>query len=329
MSSKLIDSFGRTMNYLRLSITDRCNLRCLYCMPSACSGKTTPNEVLRFEEMLRICRLLAGMGISTVRVTGGEPLMRKGASEFIREVKKIDGIARVNMTTNGMMLEEHLQNLADAGLDAVNISLDTLNDERFRQLTGSEGMSAILPAIDRALALGLTVKINCVPMREFNEEDITRLALLAKDKKIGVRFIELMPLGAAAALQPLTIDEVTALIEKTFGPLVPSSEKPGSGPAAYYTLAGFAGYIGIIGALSRRFCEDCNRIRITSAGILKPCLASGLGIDLRQLLNDNASDSEIEKAIRELAQKKPAGQNFSASGEKAKFRTTEMLRIGG
>ena len=328
MSTRLFDLFGRAMNYLRLSVTDRCNLRCLYCMPSNCA-RNTSNEVLRFEEMLRICRILAGMGISTVRVTGGEPLMRQGVVEFIREIKNIDGIARVNMTTNGMMLEEYLQDLTDAGLDAVNISLDTLNDERFRRLTGSEGLSSIFPAIDRALTMGLTVKINCVPMRGFNEEDIVRIAALAKDKRIGVRFIELMPLGAAAAMQPITIDEVTALIEKAFGPLAPSAVKPGSGPAAYYTLAGFAGYIGIIGALSRRFCEDCNRIRITSEGILKPCLASDLGLDLRRLLSDNASDSEIEMAIQELAQEKPAGQNFTDSGEKAKFRTTEMLRIGG
>ena len=329
LSTKLIDSFGRTIDYLRISITERCNLRCLYCMPSDCSGKIAGDEVMRFEDLLRICRILASIGISTVRVTGGEPLVRKGVADFIKEIKSIDGIKRVNMTTNGMLLGEHLQSLAAAGLDAINISLDTLDNEKFRHLAGREGLAAILPAIDRALALGLTVKINCVPLRGFNEEDIVRIAALAKDKKIGVRFIELMPLGAAAAMQPLPVNETAALIEKAFGQLTPSAVKPGSGPAVYYTLPGFAGYIGIIGALSSRFCEDCNRMRITSAGILKPCLASDIGIGLRQLLKDNASDREIEKAVRELVRKKPAGQNFTAASEKAKLGKIEMARIGG
>ena len=329
MSAKMIDSFGRTIDYLRLSITDRCNLRCQYCMPSGCDAKIAHDEVMRFEELLRICRILAGLGISTVRITGGEPLVREGAAEFAGELKAIEGIKRVTMTTNGILLGGHLQSLARAGLDAVNISLDTLDEEKFRRLTKCEGVAVVLSAVDSALALGLDVKINCVPLRGFNEDDIVQLAALAKDKNIAVRFIELMPLGAAASMQPVPVSEVIARIEKSFGALRLSPEKIGSGPAVYHTLEGFTGYIGIIGALSCRYCEGCNRLRITAAGILKPCLSSDLGLDLRRLVRSGASAGEIETAVRELTAKKPAGHNFGAAGEKTKHRRTEIFRIGG
>ena len=329
MSTILTDPFGRTINYLRLSVTDRCNLRCLYCMPSEGVGRITHDEVMRFEELIRICRVLAGLGIGTVRVTGGEPLVRKGVANFIGELKAVEGIGRVTMTTNGVLLEENLEALIAAGLDAVNISLDTLDEERFRRLTKGGGMGNILPAIDRALGFGLGVKINCVPMRGFNEEDIVRLTALAQDKNIAVRFIELMPLGAAAKMQPLPIGEVVALIEKAFGPLTVSPIKPGSGPAVYHKPPGFAGHIGLIGALSRGFCERCNRLRLTAAGILKACLARDPGIDVRRLVRGGTSDGEIEGAVRELVGRKPAGHGFGGTGAGRDYRDKEMFRIGG
>jgi len=338
----LVDAFGRTINYLRLSITDRCNLRCLYCMPTEGVGRITHAEVLRFEELLRICAVLSGLGIGTVRVTGGEPLVRKGVVSFVEKLKALAGVERVTMTSNGVLLGEYLQTLAAAGLDAVNVSLDTLDKEKFYRLTNRGGVENVLGAIDTALALGLDVKINCVPMRGFNEEDIVRLAALAKDKKVAVRFIELMPLGAAAAIQPLPINEVVPLIENTFGrlsagPVDVSASKLGSGPAVYYTLPGFAGSIGLIDALSRGFCEKCNRLRLTSSGVLKPCLSSDLGVDLRRLVRDNVSNKKMESAILELVEKKPAGHSFGRFGagasanahEKQDHRAKEMFRIGG
>jgi len=325
----LVDPFGRNINYVRISVTDRCNLRCLYCMPPEGAGKITHNDVLRFEELLQICRILTGFGISTVRVTGGEPLVRRGVAGFVGELKRVDGIKRVAMTTNGVLLKEYLQSLADAGLDAVNISLDTLDGERFRYLTRGGEMDSILPAIDMALTLGLEVKINCVPLRGFNEEDIVQLTELAKEKKIAVRFIELLPLGAAVTMQPLPINEVTALIEKAFGHLTASPIQPGSGPAVYYSLPGFTGQIGIIGALSRGFCESCNRLRISAAGVLKPCLAGDMGIDLRSLVRGGACCREIEGAVRELVGKKPAGHSFGMGNENPNHRAAEIFRIGG
>jgi len=336
LSTILTDQFGRTINYLRLSVTDRCNLRCLYCMPAEGVDRIMHDEVMRFEELIRICRILASLGIGTVRVTGGEPLVRKGVASFIRELKAVEGIGRVTMTTNGVLLGEYLKALVASGLDAVNVSLDTLDEGRFRRLTKGGGVNGILSAIDRVLGFGLGVKINCVPMRGFNEEDIVRLAALARDRNIAVRFIELMPLGVAAGIQPIPIGEVVALIEKNFG-ILTASPVTGSGPAVYHNLPGFAGQIGIIGALSRGFCENCNRLRLTAAGVLKPCLSSDLGIDLRSLVRDNASNGDIERAVRELVGKKPAGHSFGGviSGASADadarqdHRNKEMFRIGG
>ena len=302
-------------------------------MPADGVGRITHDQVMRFEELTRVCRVLAALGIDTVRVTGGEPLVRRGLAGFVRELKAVRGIGRVTMTTNGVLLGEHLESLVAAGLDAVNVSLDTLDEERFSRLTKGGGMAGILPAVDRALALGLGVKINCVPMRDFNEDDIPGLAALARDRDIAVRFIELMPLGAAAGLRPIPIGEVVAMIEKSFGSLAAdpqtASSALGSGPAVYHGLPGFAGRIGIIGALSRGFCEKCNRLRLTAAGVLKPCLSSDIGIDLRGLVRSGASDGEIGLAVRELVGRKPAGHSFGGAGMGRDHGDKQMFRIGG
>jgi len=298
-------------------------------MPNKGVKEIPHSEILRFEEMLRICRVLSEMGISTVRITGGEPLARKGVANFARELKATDGIKRVAMTSNGVLLGEHLHTLVASGIDAINISLDTLNEDRFQYLTKGEGVVKIINTIDMALNLGLEVKINCVPIRGFNEMDIAQLAGLAKHRNIAVRFIELMPLGVAANIKPIPVDEIVSIIEKEHGPLTSSQTKKGNGPATYYTLQDFLGQIGIIGALSHNFCEKCNRLRLTSAGILKPCLSSDLGVDLRRLVRDNVSDNEIKVAVMELIGKKPASHNFGAVIEKPDHSAKEMFRIGG
>ena len=325
----MVDPFGRTIDYLRLSITDRCNLRCLYCMPPEGVGWIPHNEILRFEEILKICRIFASMGIKAIKVTGGEPLVRRGAVDLIKELKAINGIERVSLTSNGVLLGEYIDKIFAAGCEAVNISLDTLNEEKYRSLTGSDGLGIVLSVIDRALELDFKIKINCVPMRGFNEEDIVKLASMAKNKNITVRFIELMPLGIAAGLQPIPADGVISLIESEHGPLKISSQKLGYGPAKYYTLLGFAGFIGLISAVTHCFCKNCNRLRLTSSGILKPCLFSDLNIDLRGLVRKGACDGEILEAIMNLIIKKPAGHNFGEVAEKHDHCQKEMFRIGG
>ena len=319
----IVDSSGRTINYLRLSITDRCNLRCRYCMPAEGVEPLSHDEVLRFEEVLRLCRILAALGINVIKVTGGEPLARLGTADLIRELKSITGVGHVTMTSNGVILGKYLPALAAAGLDAVNISLDTLDEKKYLELTRTAGIADILPAIDTAMELGLRVKINCVPLKGFNEDDIVKLAAMARDRDITVRFIELMPLGAASELQPLPAGEIVSLIEDEYGHMEQSAAKLGFGPASYYTLAGFTGHIGLISAVSRCFCSSCNRLRLTASGLLKPCLSSDLSLDLRGLVRGNFSDGEIAEAIQKLAAAKPAGHNFGGAND------INMFRIGG
>jgi cyclic pyranopterin phosphate synthase len=288
-------------------------------------------EILSFEEMFRSCRILAELGIHTIKVTGGDPLVRKGAAAFTVLLKTIPDLEQLTLTTNGLLLDAHLEELARAGLDGINISLDTLDPERYRLITGGEGLLQALSAIDRVPAMGIPVKINCVPIRNINEGDLAGLAALARHKNITVRFIELMPLGCAGRFEPVPGDEVIRLLEKQYGRLTPVNDRRGNGPAVYYTLEGFSGKIGFINPLSRGFCGTCNRIRLTAEGLLKPCLAGDISLDLKALLRGRASDGDIKQAVRELAGKKPLRHNFHGQREPgaAAYRAGEMFRIGG
>ena len=342
----LVDSFGRTLDYLRVSITDRCNLRCVYCMPEEGVEWKPHDSMLKFEETLRLCRIMAALGIRKVRVTGGEPLVRRGVASFVKELKAIPGIEKVTLTTNGFLLGAYIEEaeaLSPASFpDGVNISLDALDGERFRRITRTEGAlpEDILPHIESLLEKRIQVKINCVPVRGFNEEEIVPLAGLARDREIAVRFIELMPLGSAAGFKPITGTETAAFLEKAFGALVPSTgidlklPVEGSGPAVYYSLPGFKGKIGFINPVSHGFCETCNRLRLTSEGLLKPCLSSAYAVDLRALLRGGASDDEIAGAVKEAASKKPAFHTLSpvygtSLEETVKRHKDGMFGIGG
>ncbi|MDR1618239.1 MAG: GTP 3',8-cyclase MoaA [Treponema sp.] len=337
----LRDSQGRLIDYLRLSVTDRCNLCCIYCMPEGGVEWKPQGELLSFEELLRCCRIMAELGIRKVKISGGEPLVRREIASLVASLKKTPGIEQVTMTTNGILLEGELDRLVKAGLDAVNISLDTLDGETFRRLSRREGLDKVLRAVEGACAAGLRVKLNCVLLRGINDHEaaaLAALAALAKDRPLAVRFIELMPLGGGAAFEPLPGKEAAAALEERYGKLVPLVGKPlsltgklGNGPAEYFTLEGFAGAIGFISPLSRGFCESCNRLRITSLGLLKPCLAGDPALDLRALLRDNAGDGTIRGAILDLVRRKPAHHHFSEVYGKrpAKGPPQEMFRIGG
>jgi len=334
----LIDSFGRTLDYLRVSVTDRCNLRCVYCMPPEGVPWKAHDSMLRFEEILRLCGIMAELGIRKIKVTGGEPLVRRGTASFLKSLKAVPGIERVTLTTNGLLLGGYLDEAVTLGEgalpDGVNISLDALERGRYSRVTGETEVlpEKILCDIDRLLKNRIRVKINCVPVRGFNEEEIVPLALLAREKDIAVRFIELMPLGSGADLKPVTGGETAALIEKAFGALTPFSGVEGSGPAVYYSLSGFIGKIGFINPVSRGFCETCNRLRLTSEGFLKPCLSSSTGVDLRTLLRSGASDAELAAAIAETAGKKPRFHTLSGvyTGAGHKERKPDgMFTIGG
>jgi cyclic pyranopterin phosphate synthase len=293
-------------------------------MPNEGVGWLPHDDILRFEEALRICRILAGLGIKSVRVTGGEPLLRKGIAGFISELKAVKGIERAGLTSNGVLLGEQLEFLAKAGLDALNISINTMEREKFIRLTRVDNMVNVISVIDQALEMGLRVKINTVMIRDFNEDEIAKIAGLAKNRNIAARFIELMPLGEAASFKSFFADEAIALIEREHGPLMPVNAKLGNGPAEYYAIDGFAGHIGFISPMSRRFCENCNKLRLTASGFLKLCLSGEQGIDLRALVRDGSSAEEIAALILEQAALKPAGHTFTEN-----VGNINMFRIGG
>jgi cyclic pyranopterin phosphate synthase len=328
------DSFGRIIDYLRLSVTDRCNLRCVYCMDEEGIVWKPHDSMLRFEEALRLCRIMAGLGIRKIKVSGGEPLARKGLIPFIRSLKAVPEIEQVTLTTNGLLLDGHVPELAAVPVSGINISLNTLNPETFYRISRrsqSNYPEIILKNIDQARQLGIPVKINCVPLKNINEHELCGIAELAEKSVHAARFIELMPIGCAAALAPVSGEEVRTILERRFGPLRPVQEKPGNGPAAYYAIPGFAGLIGMINAISGGFCQHCNRLRLTSQGVLMPCLSSGAGLDLRTLIVSGAGDSELAEAILGLAARKPAAHSFSdIYGNPAESHESKaMFRIGG
>ena len=325
----MFDAYHRNIHYLRLSVTDLCNLRCRYCMPDGVE-KLEREAVLRHEEFLRLAALFAQCGIDTVRVTGGEPLVRKNVAQLVAGLKETPGIRRVTMTTNAVLLADQLPALLDAGLDSVNISLDTLRPEVFRQITARDDFAAVQAGLQAALESGLPVKLNCVPQAGVNEGELEQLAALAKDNALQVRFIEMMPIGYGAAMPCISGPELRARFARRWpelAPLSPAQEHAlGDGPAVYYTVPGWQGSIGFIAAVHGKFCASCNRVRLTSQGFLRPCLASETGCDLRALLRSGADDAQLLAAIRETIWAKPREHHFNDSSMPA---TRGMYRIGG
>jgi cyclic pyranopterin phosphate synthase len=282
------------------------------------------SDILRFEEILRICALVTELGITKIKVTGGEPLVRRGVTGLIANLKKIRGIEFVSLTPNALVLDEHLSELIDAGIDAINISLDTLNEATFKQITRNDNFNRVLQTLQKVLDTNLNIKINCVPIAGVNDADIVPLALLAKENNIAIRFIELMPLGYASGLPFAGQEKIIKMLENEFGTLIPLHKNLGNGPAEYFTAAGFKGCIGFISALSHVFCSKCNRLRLTGAGLLRTCLSSETGFDLKQVLRSGGSNDVIKNLICEAVNQKPERHTFSQS-----HKTTNMFRIGG
>ena len=325
----MFDSKGRKIHYLRLSVTDLCNLRCRYCMPDGVD-KLEREDILTYEEFLRLAALFAQCGVDTVRVTGGEPLVRKGVEQLVKGLKAIPGIRKVTMTTNAVLLEQQLPALLEAGLDSVNISLDTLDPALFAKITARDEFAAVQAGIHAALESGIPVKLNCVPQVGVNEGELEALAALAQDKPLQVRFIEMMPIGYGAAMPCISGPELLARFRRRWPELAPlpgaACAALGDGPAVYYTVPGWKGDIGFIAAVHGKFCASCNRVRLTSQGFLRPCLASETGCDLRTLLRGGAADEELLQAIRETIWSKPREHHF---GDNSMPATRGMYRIGG
>lgn len=323
----MLDRQNREIDYLRISITDRCNLRCVYCMPANGVQSVAHRDILTFDEIVRIVRISETLGICKIKLTGGEPLVRKGAAELVREIRTVSEIEQVTMTSNGVLLGDQAAGLKAAGLDAVNVSLDSLDPVRFAEITRGGKLEQVLAGIDAAVKSGLRVKLNCVPTRAAGGLEAVALAEFARERPIDVRFIELMPIGEGDAAAGIPTAEIKRAIGSRYGELSPSGAH-GNGPAAYETLAGFVGKIGFIGALSGCFCAECNRIRLTATGFLKLCLQYDSGVDLRGLLRGGASDGALADAIRGAILAKPHGQRFDA-GDTAHSERKNMSQIGG
>ncbi|MDA8106714.1 MAG: GTP 3',8-cyclase MoaA [Nitrospiraceae bacterium] len=310
--SGLKDDFQREIDYLRLSITDRCNLRCVYCMPADGIVPSTHKEILRYEEIIRIVGIGAGLGVKKVRLTGGEPLTRKNVSFLVSSLKKIRGIEDLSMTTNGTLLELHAQELADAGLDRVNISIDSFKPDRYREITRGGSLESVMRGIAAAEKAGLTpIKINVVPVRGVNDDEVGDFARLTLTTDYHVRFIEFMPSGDNDYWSPekyISTEELKRQIE-TIAPLVPVHIRK-NGPSRYFRLGDARGVVGFISAITHHFCADCNRLRLTSDGKLRPCLFSETEIDLKTALRNGAPDSELERLLRLAIKTKPEGHNM-------------------
>ena len=284
-------------------------------------------DILRYEEILRAVGILTGLGIRYLRLTGGEPMARRGCLDLVRQLRALSGVESVAMTSNGLLLADRIGEAKEAGLTGLNLSLDTLDPEIYRDLTRGGDLAAVSRTLDRSLELGISTKLNTIPIRGVNENGLVPLAALAKDRPLCVRFIELMPIGHAKHLQPIPMAEVAERLTAAFGALAPDGTARGHGPAVYVRPEGFAGAVGFIGALSHAFCDRCNRIRLTADGQLKLCLNHTQGLDLRRLLRSGASDAEIAAAMAAAIAEKPARHNFREQfGDREARRMNE---IGG
>ncbi|XCP87177.1 GTP 3',8-cyclase MoaA [Roseburia hominis] len=323
------DNYGRVIDYMRVSITDRCNLRCKYCMPEGVTW-IPMEEILTLEEIETVCLLAADMGIRKIKVTGGEPLVRKGCPDLIKMLKGIPQVEQVTLTTNGVLLEKYAGELAANGLDAVNVSLDTLDPARYERITGRPELGEVLKGIEAMEAHAVPVKINVVPHQMHEEkgeiQELYSLVEMARDRRLDVRFIEMMPVGHGKEFQPISNTRLLKDLRCKYGEMQPETAVHGNGPAVYYKIPGFQGSIGFISAIHGKFCDQCNRIRLTSTGQLKPCLCYADSISLKESLRAGNLE-EVRSLIREAILSKPASHSFDKW--ETVTETREMAKIGG
>jgi cyclic pyranopterin phosphate synthase len=327
-SPVLKDAFGRQINYARLSLTDRCNFRCLYCMPSRGAPFIPHENILTYEELLRICKIMTALGITRYKITGGEPLCRKDAVHFIENLTKIPGVDEVTITSNGSLAAPVLAELYKYGLRSITFSLDAFFQKTLTRIVRVDtSLNDILEAMDKASALGMLVKVNTVPLKGYNDEELVDLASYALQRGFHIRFIELMPIGQGKKLAGVCQKDIFLRLEQEFGPLKRLAHKTGNGPAVVYSVDKYPGFIGFIAALSDRFCNNCNRVRLVSTGFLKTCLCHEVGVDLRNPLKSGTTDRELARIISTAVRNKPKGHTFSfTSPEESLFN---MHSVGG
>lgn len=324
------DQFGRTIDYMRISVTDRCNLRCRYCMPEGIET-VAMKDILTYEEIAEITAAAAELGIRKIKITGGEPLVRPQCHKLIAMLKQIDGIEQVTMTTNGILLEKHLHELNEAGLDGVNVSLDTLRKERFASITGRDELDQVLSSLKAALNTGMRVKINAVLQKGVNEDEWLELAKLAEANALDVRFIEMMPIGFGQMSQGISNETLLAQLKELYPDIEADHRVHGNGPAVYMHIPGWHGSIGLISAIHGKFCASCNRIRLTSQGKIKPCLCYGASADLKDALRNIPDQKKRHETLKEILKDAVYHKPLQHSFENAEAITEKdsMVRIGG
>lgn len=327
----LTDRLGRVHTSLRISVTDRCNIRCFYCMPNELVQFLPRDQILTFEEIERFVRLVVPLGVTKFRLTGGEPLVRSGLPELVQRIARIDGVQDLALTTNGILLADQAEALKNAGLKRLNISLDSLTEETFRKISRRDGLNKVLEGIAAAKRVGFEkIRLNAVAIANLSEPEIVPLAQFAREEQLEMRFIEFMPLDAEQNWQTdqvLTGEAIRKQIESAIGPLVPAPRPDSSQPALDYQFADGSGTLGFINPVTQAFCEDCNRLRITADGKLRNCLFSTVEWDARALLRVHASDAEMVQLVRDCVLAKKPGHGIDDAGFQRPDRA--MYQIGG
>jgi GTP 3',8-cyclase len=331
------DHYGHRISYLRVSITDRCNERCTYCMPQELQEWLPREEILTYEETLRLIRVAVELGVSKVRITGGEPLTRRDVVHFVRQLPEIHGIRSIGLSTNGTLLAREItpgqsmaKALRDAGVQSINVSLDTLDPAVYSQITGRDFHTQVLTGIDAAIAVGFDqIKLNSVLMRGRNEDQLLPLIEFAGARGLILRFIEMMPVSTTEVLNErnfMSVFEAKRIVESAYGTLIPEAEFRTNGPATYYQIPGRAQRIGFIGAMTNlHFCENCNKLRLTCDGKLRPCLGSYLEFDIMKPLRAGASDEQLKQFFLDVVERKPREHDFRNSYQPNR----KMIAIGG
>lgn len=328
--SNLTDRYNRHLNYLRISVTDRCNLRCIYCLPKNFIPKLSHTDILTYEEILRIVRVAVPLGISKIRITGGEPLVRKGIGDFLKQLSEIKGLSDISLTTNGVFLKENIETIRSAGVKRINISLDTLKKEKFKEITGQDCFDSVWESILLAEEVGFDpIKINVVALRNINDDELADIAALSFSHPFHIRFIEYMPIGKAAyphsdkgMLAPEITDRLSGL-----GKLIPIANGANDGPAERYRFEGAEGEIGLIRPLSHHFCYKCNRLRLTASGQLRACLLSDRQEDIKGPLRKGCSDSRLADIFFKAVRLKPFEHKVGAGPSEG--ISSQMSAIGG
>ncbi len=330
-NAPLVDNHGRPINYVRLAVTDRCNLRCFYCMPAEGMKFLPRKALLTYEEMEKLLTILASLGVNKVRITGGEPFVRKDLMSFLERVNNIDGIDNIHITTNGILTLPHVSALKRMGISGINLSLDTIDRERFKLLTRRDELDAVMDTFHALIANDITTKINAVIVEGKNTDDIIPLAALSKKYPVSIRYIEEMPFnGTGANYKHLTWNHAKIYQKlKEAYPDLTALPTPKNSTSTNYQIPGHKGNLGIIAAYSRTFCGSCNRIRLTSQGVLQTCLYGGGGLDFRHMLRTGASDEAIKLAFMSAIDKRPK-DGFEAEKLRASRPVSEsMSTIGG